>query len=256
MIARILAIATSGFLQLWRTRIYLNLLVASVVLVGTALALDELAAGEGGRVLLDLGLAFIALMTSATAGVVAVVSITRDIETRQIHLFLARPISRAEFVLGRFTTVALLVLLTTTLLTSLLATIVFVVSDAPVLPVFTAGVFSSMEALIIAAIAILFGTGSSSSMSAVFTTTVFVLGRLTLALRELLDAGKLDNARGLFEGVYAVLPHFSAFDLSAWARGSAAVDAGEVFSAALYGVLYIAALLALAVWRLTRRDLL
>jgi hypothetical protein len=93
-------------------------------------------------------------------------------------------------------------------------------------------------------------------MSAVFTTTVFVLGRLTLALRELLDAGKLDTMRPLFEAVYAVLPHFFSFDLSAWARGDAAFHARTAATAALYGLLYTAALLAFAVWRINRRDLL
>lgn len=256
MIGRVLTIGWFGFLQLWRTRIYLNLLVASVALTGASLALYELSGGEGGRVLIDLGLAFIALMTSATAGIVAIVSLTREIETRQVHLFLARPISRAELVLGRFVTTAVLVVLTTGLLSALLAGITAVVWPPHAGAVLGAGLFSMGEALLVAALALVFGTGSSSTMSAVFVTTIFVLGRLTLPLRELIDAGKLDFARPVFEAAYAVLPHLFAFDLSAWARGQETLDVGAAAVSAAYGAAYIAALLLLAIWRLDRRDLL
>lgn len=255
MIGRIATLGLIGFLQLLRSRIYLNLLVAGVALVLSALVFNELAGGDGPRVLIDLGLAFIALVTSALAGIVVIVTVTREIETKQVHHVLARPVHRAEVVLGRFLTATLLVLTSTASLGALLAVIAEINLPGTGVPVFGAAVFSSFEPLIVAAIALVFGVGSSSTMSAVFTTTVFVLGRLTLALRELLDAGKLDVARPVLEGAYAILPHFFSFDLSTWARGDGPFDAAGVARAAAYGVCYAAALLAFASFRLHRRDL-
>lgn len=255
MITRITALGLMGFLQLLRSRIYLNLLVAGVGLVLSAFLLNELAGGDGPRVLIDLGLAFIALLTSALAGIVAIVTMTREIETKQVHHILARPVHRAEVVLGRFLTAALLILASTVTLGLILGATAEASLAGSGGPVVAAAVFSSFEALIVAAAALVFGVGSSSTMSAVFTTTVFLLGRLTLALRELLDAGKLDAAKPVLEAAYAALPHFFSFDLSAWARGSAPFDGTEVAQAAAYGVCYAAALLAFACFRLQRRDL-
>jgi ABC-type transport system involved in multi-copper enzyme maturation permease subunit len=256
VIGRVLAIGTSGFRQLWRTRVYLNLLVAGIALTIASLAFNELGGGEGARMLIDLGLAFIALLTSALAGVVAIVSVTREIETKQVHLFLARPIARGELVVGRYLTVVFLIALAATVLSLLLTAITAVVAPELAARTLAAGLFSMFEAMLVAAIAIVFGVGSSSTMSAVFTTTVFVLGRLTLALRELLDAGKLESARGLFEGVYLVLPHFFAFDLTQWANGGEAPLLLSLAQSAAYGLLYAAALLAFAIWRLNRREIL
>ena len=191
MITRITALGLIGFLQLLRSRIYLNLLVAGIALVLSALIFNELAGGDGPRVLVDLGLAFIALVTSALAGIVAIVTMTREIETKQLHPIIARPVHRAEVVLGRFLTATLLILTSTFTLGLLLGVVAELVLPGRGAPVLVASLFSSFEALIVAAIALVFGVGSSSTMSAVFTTTVFILGRLTLALRELLDAGKL-----------------------------------------------------------------
>ncbi len=256
MIARIAALGFVGFLQLLRSRVYLNLLVAGVALVLSALIFNELAGGDGPRVLIDLGLAFIALVTSALAGIVVIVTLTREIETKQVHHVLARPVYRAEVVLGRFLTATLLVVASTLLLGVVLGVISELSLPGTGARVAAAALFSSFEPLIVAALALVFGVGSSSTMSAVFTTTVFILGRLTLALRELLDAGKLDDARPLLEGIYAVLPHFFSFDVSAWARGHAPLDVAGAAQAAAYGVCYAAALLAFACFRLQKRDLL
>ena len=70
MILRVLILARFGFLELLRSRIYLNVLAAGVALVLAALAFEELSASQGGRVLADVGLAFISLVVAALAGIV------------------------------------------------------------------------------------------------------------------------------------------------------------------------------------------
>lgn len=256
MLARIAAIGWLGFVQLLRGRIYLNLVVAGVALVLTALAFDRVSGGEGARVLTDIGLAFASLVVVALAGTSAIVAVTREIETRQVHLVLARPVSRAEFVLGRFTTVALLVISANLLLGVVLAGLVEVF-DGYGLRVFAAFLLINGEGFIVTGLAILFGVGSSSTMSALFTTTLFVLGRLSLLLREALDAGKL---KGPFEPVlevaYQMLPHLDLFDLSVFAHGGEAPAWSLMARVVAYGVAYTGMLLSIAVWRFQRRDLL
>lgn len=256
MIMRVLALGATGFLELVRSRVYLNLLVAGIGLVLAALAFDRLSAGEGARVLTDMGLAFSSLVSAALAGTMAIVTVTREIETKQVHLLVARPILRAEFVLGRFVTTALLVLLSNGVLGLVLGGLAGALGGHPERVLF-ASLFVSFEGFIVAAIAVFFGVGSSSTMSAVFTTTLFVLGRLTLALKALLDRGALEGVfEPVFRGAYLVLPHLGCFDLTSWAHGDAAPGAVTVLQAALYGAAYTAALLAFATFRFERRDLL
>ena len=63
----IFAQGISGFVQLLRSLVYLNVLVAGGFLTVAALVFEQLAGGAGGRILLEIGLAFIALTTSALA---------------------------------------------------------------------------------------------------------------------------------------------------------------------------------------------
>ena len=109
MIKRIYMIGATGFLQLLRSRIYINLLAANVFMVLGAFVLDRLSAGEGARMLIDLGVAFGSLVTASMAATVAIVNLTAEIENKQIHLLLSRPISRFEIIAGKFLTVVFLV---------------------------------------------------------------------------------------------------------------------------------------------------
>lgn len=258
----LIRLTLSGFLQLLRSRVYLNILVAGVALVVAALLFDELGGGAGGRVLLDVGPAFVALVVATLAGVLAITGLTRDIETKQAHLVLSRPVARWQFVVARFLTTALLIVLTNVLLGALIAgLLVLTAAPAPFASVaFVTCVFASLEAFIIAAIAIFFGTGSSSTMSAVFTATLFLLGRLTGEMAVIIERGTFPAATPVLKIVYAALPHLTAFDLTKLAHAGdgddGAMSAADIALTGVYGLTYAGAFLAAAAFRFTRRDLL
>ena len=64
MIERIWALGRLGTVQLARSRVYINLIVAGLFLVAAALMFDRLSGGEGQRVFIDVGLAFTALVVA------------------------------------------------------------------------------------------------------------------------------------------------------------------------------------------------
>lgn len=257
MIARIGVFSIIGFLQLMRSRMYLNVLVAGVALVVVALGIDELSAGQADRVLINVGLGLVSIMVAVLAVVTGVGTITREIESKQIHLVLARPVRRGEIVIGRFVTIALLVLFANVILGSVLALTITLVDGEGAGRALFAAVFSSFEGFIVAALAIFFGTSSSSTVSTLFTTTLFLLGRLSPLLHDLILRGKFQPPlSSILDGIYVALPHFFRFDLSAWARGQGAVVANELGASLAYGSAYVVALLAFATWKLERRDLL
>ncbi len=248
-------LAWAGMLQLMRSRVYLNILVAGVALVGAALAFDRMSAGEGGRVLLDVGAAFIALLVAVLAGVVSITALTREIETKVASVVTARPLTRVDYVLGRFGTAVGLVLLSNACLGGLLALVLWATGADHAALAFGAVMFCSFEALIVAAIAIFFGVGSSSTMSALFTSTIFILGRLTEELGRLVERGKFGDATPVLKAVHMVLPHLPAFDLTPLAHG-VTVSTLDLVQRATYGTLYAAAFLSAAAYRFSRRDLL
>jgi ABC-type transport system involved in multi-copper enzyme maturation permease subunit len=84
----------------------LSLVFAGVVLY-ISILLGALAADQETRVLCDFGLGFIELMGLAGALYGATTVLLREMETKTIYMILTRPVTRGEFLLGRFLGLAL-----------------------------------------------------------------------------------------------------------------------------------------------------
>ena len=255
MIRRILVLGLTGFRQLLRSRIYINLLAANVFMVIAAFVLDRLSSGEGARMLVDLGMAFGSIVTAAMAATVAIVTLTAEIENKQIHLLLSRPVSRFEIVMGKFCTVVLLVVISNFIIGLVLWGMGVGIFAKEPMRIFWALMFLSLEGFTIGAVAIMFGVGSSSTMSATFTALIFILGRLSLMLKWLIDSGKFADLSALLNLAYYLVPHLYLFDLTDWAQGGALPELSYLIKGTLTGVCYIAAMLFIATIRLEKRDL-
>ena len=255
MIRRISMLSWTGFIQLLRSRIYINLLAANIFMVITAFILDRLSAGEGARMLIDLGMTFGALVTAAMAGTVAIVTLTAEIENKQIHLLLARPISRFELVIGKFLTIAFLVTISNLIIGLVLWGMAIGIQSPDPERLFFAINFLSIEGYIVVAVAILFGVGSSSMMSATFTTLFFILGRLSDVLKQLIESGKFADLSDVLNVAYYLVPHLYLYDLTEWAQGGAAPELTHILQSVVAGLSYIAILLFLASLRLEKRDI-
>lgn len=255
MIHRIFALGWTGFLQLLRSRIYINLLAVNFLMVVAALVLDRLSAGEGARMLIDLGTTFGALVTVVMAGTVAIVTMTAEIENKQIHILLSRPIARFEIVMGKFVTVAILVVISNFIIGLVLWGMAIGIESPEPMRIFWALNFLSMEGCIVAAVALFFGVASSSLMSATFTALVFIIGRLSGILKLLIDSGKFAEFSDLFNAAYYLVPHLYLYDLTEWAQGGPSPGSGFIGQALISGIGYIGILIFLATLRLEKRDI-
>ncbi len=102
MFGGISAIALNTYREAVRARILLGL---GALALGTALysiAVGEFALRNAPRVVADLGAASISLYALVVAIVIAATSLYRELEQKTIFPILARPISRAEYLLGKY----------------------------------------------------------------------------------------------------------------------------------------------------------
>ena len=98
----ILAIARYTFLQQFRNRLYLVVVLFGLFMVAASLLFGALAGDQEVRVILDLGLVTAELFGLATAMFGAVTLVVEEMESKTIYLILTRPLPRPFYVLGRF----------------------------------------------------------------------------------------------------------------------------------------------------------
>jgi ABC-type transport system involved in multi-copper enzyme maturation permease subunit len=110
-----------------------------------------------------------------------------------------------------------------------------------------------LEFMVITAVALLFSTFSSATLSAIFTLAIYVIGHLTPDLKAF--GQKMEGTgRTMLEGIYYILPNLDRFNLKGHVTHQLEVPAGDLLMIAAYGVAYTGFLLMLASIIFQQRD--
>jgi len=99
---RVAAIALNTYREAVRARILLGLAALALSTALYSIAVGEFALKNAPRVVADLGAASISVYAILAAVIIGVTSLYRELEQKTIFPILARPIRRAEYVVGKY----------------------------------------------------------------------------------------------------------------------------------------------------------
>ena len=257
VLSRVGVIARTVFLEVIRDRILYLVALFALLMVMAAVLLPEVAAGAEDKILLDLGLAGIHLLSVIVAVFVGTGLINREIEKRTVLVLIAKPVSRAAFIVGKHLGLtAVLAVLIAALGIIFMAVLTAHGVAFPVGSVGLALVFMVLEAALLVAVAIVFGVFTSSLLATLLTFAVYLMGHLS---QDIVAFGKLSDNPGvqrLTNTLYMVLPDLERLNL----RNEAVYGMGllptapELWGHGLYGLLYTALLLTVAIAIFSRRQ--
>jgi ABC-type transport system involved in multi-copper enzyme maturation permease subunit len=260
-------IAVSVFKESVRDRVPYNLVLFAVLLIGSSFLLGQLTAGQDVKIIKDLGLAATGVFGLFIAIFIGIGLVSKEVERRSIYALLAKPISRPQFVAGKYAglvlTLGVNVAVMTIALYLVLGYMTWVESpefkagwDAPgVDPALLKAVFLIfVELMLITALALFFSTFSTPLLSAALTFGLYIAGHFNAELRNFETVVSSKAAAWLARGLYHVLPDLSAFDIKVQVVHGLPVSATYVAATAGYGAMYITGLLLAATFIFSRRD--
>lgn len=251
---RILTIAEMAFTETVRDKILYSILVFALAMIGSSTILVTLSVGGEGRIVKDLGLACITLFGLFIAVFIGINLVSREIERRTIFFLLSKPVRRAEFLVGKFLGLGLTLALNIGVMAAGLLVLAWVLEDQWTPRILLGVGFTFLELLILTATAILFSTFSTPTLSAIYTLLVFVMGRLSADLMTFAAQFGGTSLRAAAVGLYYLLPNLSRFNLSGAVVNDLPLDQGTLALTAIYGALYMAAILSVAIAVFQRRD--
>ncbi len=256
-LSRVGVIARTVFLEVIRDRILYLVGLFAVLLVIVAVLLPQVAAGAQDKILLDVGLAGIHLLSVIVAIFVGTGLVNKEIEKRTVLVLIAKPVSRAEFIVGKHLGLtAVLAVLIAAL--GLIFMVVLAVDGVafPFLSLVLALIFMVLEAALLVAAAMVFGVFTSSLLATLLTFAVYLMGHLS---QDIVALGKLSENPALqrvTDILYLLLPDLERLNL----RNEAVYGmellpkATELLGHGLYGLLYTALLLTVAIAIFSRRQ--
>ncbi|MCA1591284.1 MAG: ABC transporter permease [Acidobacteria bacterium] len=256
-IPRVLAIARNTFREAVRDRVLYNLVLFVLLLTGGAIFLGEMSASQEAKIIVDMGLSAILLFGAFIAIFVGVGLVYKEIERRTIYAIFAKPVGRGEFLVGKYLGLCLTLLVNVFVMgagVSLALVYVRGGLDPLAWTIWPAVALILMELMILVAVALLFSSFSSPALSALCTFFIFVIGHFSADLKIFAASLGSDATRAFFVALYYLLPNLSNYAyINAAAHGQ--MPAPDVFLVALiYGVVYVAVLLAAATLIFNRRN--
>jgi ABC-type transport system involved in multi-copper enzyme maturation permease subunit len=255
---KISAIAWVTVREALRQKLAVNLLVFAIALVVASFTISMLTFGEQYRIIVNLGLTAMEVFGTLIATFLGAGLIARDVERKTVYPIISKPVSRTQYVVGRY-----LGLLTTTTLNLLVMALVFTgvlafylggvvfLRETPFLAVLASFI---VQFAMVGAIATVFSAFSTATLSAIFTLALVVAGHLSS------DLVRYWAKQGAWEGVlgkvtYAILPNLEALNLKEAMVYKDPVQLGFAVTGLGYGVLYATGVVALAAFVFSRLDL-
>ncbi|MBA2602085.1 MAG: ABC transporter permease subunit [Acidobacteria bacterium] len=260
-------IAVNVFKESVRDRVPYSLVLFAVLLMGASYLIGQLTAGQDVKIIKDLGLAAIAIFGLFIAIFIGIGLVSKEVERRSIYPLLAKPISRPQFIVGKYAglvlTLAANVAVMTLALYAVLAYLTYTESpefrdawDAPGVDpqMLKAIVLIFVELMVVTAIALLFSTFSTPILAAALTFGLYVAGHFNTDLRNFDQVVESRPAVLLARAAYHVLPDLSAFDVKTEVVHGLPVTFGYIGTTLAYGLAYITALILTSVVIFSRRD--
>lgn len=267
---KVLALALITFYEGIRNRSVFGIVIFSLFIFGLNIAVAGFFMRDIGKVTIDMNLSALSVAGLLLAFFVVVNLMAKDIDRKTVHLVLSKPISRVQYVWGKYFGILLFVAasLATLLLFSCFTVLLIKGLYADYfghfswLAFFLAAFFVFIKIAVLSAVIILFSTVASNSfITLIFSISVFIVGstveEVLFFLRSALsvqDVPISQTLRGVIEVVSYVFPNLATFDFKTAAAHGLLPAWGQLGLSLGYGVAYIVVLLLFASCLFCRRE--
>jgi len=260
-------IAVNVFKESVRDKVLYNLVFFAVLLIGISFLLGQLTAGQDIKVIKDLGLAAISVFGLFISVFIGIGLVSKEVDRRSIYSLLSKPISRQQFIIGKYVGLVLTLLVNVSVMTLayyvVLGGMAWVAGgwflpawEAPAVDpaLLKAVAMIFLQLMMITALALLFSTFSSPILSAALTFGLYIAGHFNADLHHFDTVVASKPAGWLAKVLYYLLPNLSPLDIKAQVVHAIPVPAGYLLLNTAYALVYVTALLMGATAIFMRRD--
>ncbi len=249
-----------------RNRSFYGIAIFALLLLGFNLLLSGMMMQDIGKSAVDFALSTVSLAGLLVVFFVGINLIAKDLDRRTIYMVLSRPIARWQYILGKYSGMALLMLAVMLFLGLFAVVSIYAVqfSYPEFFPrfslpmVFLAIVYSTMSLLLLTALSFLFSSFTSNSFIAqVLTMISYLIGQSLTDVKTLVELPSADVAPitiKVIQFAYYLFPNLSLFDLKLQAANNLPVTTDFIMWTSLYWLAYTASTLALGSFLFTRRE--
>lgn len=250
MLSNILAIAKNTFRETIRDRILLSGFFVIIAMIVFTLFIASISLEQSTRMIIDFSTTAIYALQMFVAIFIGSMLIYKEIERKTFYLLLPKPITRIEVVIGKCLGLTVTTVLVTLLSTAVLLGIVFMKSgEWYFVPIMLSVFLSTLEAVILILISILFSGITSPILAAVSTIALYFVGHAEGVFRYIFMTTTIPAIKVITESVYYILPNLEKFNIRNDIVNTTIPSFAILVTTVLYAIAY--ALLLLVITQIT-----
>jgi ABC-type transport system involved in multi-copper enzyme maturation permease subunit len=267
--SKLWAIAAITYKEGIRNRALYGISILAVLLLAANQLICSMIPRDVGKVSVDLSLSAVAFAGLLVVLFVGINLMAKDLDRKTIYMVLSRPVSRAQYLVGKFIGLALIISVSMALLGACAAASIFLTKlNYPTFfdrfgwsGIFTALVFSTLMLLLLAALSFLFASFASNSfVTLVLTVATYLIGQVTGDVKALVEAPAVVGIQvsaittALVKSAYYVFPNLALFDLKIQAAHGLPVTGSYMVWTVCYWCFYLVMALTLATLIFRKRE--
>lgn len=248
-------IAKMSLLENSRKQVFHVLCLLMLAVIGSSTMLSIFTEGVQIKILKDLCMTCILFGGAALAIALGATGIPNDVESRTIHPLIARPLTRAQYVMGKFLGTFITVAMGVTAMTVAFAALIYMYQHSIDAFLGVAVLFTLLEVAIVAAIATTVSTFASPAITSVVTFMAYLAGTVKIGyIGGLIEKSQTGVSKALYALIYHALPNLECFNLKTSLVHHDAVPAAYLWQVAIYGFCYIAFVLVVGASYFSSRE--
>lgn len=245
-----------------RNKIIINIFVFAFFIFLLSMIVGSWSLGEQLKVITDLGLTGLHLISLLIAIFVGITLVSKEIGSRTIYNTLSKSIKRWQFLIGKFLGLSLTILLNIFIIGLILMILLSFYKGAIDVSIFIPVLFIYFEMLIVVAISIFFSTFNNATLSAIYTIFIYIVGHMFQSVIEYLNQiaaesmtvglSVLKNTVGI---LHWIIPNLSLFNVAEEYVYHTPITFTYFLWVLIYTVLYLSFLLIVSSLIFNKKDL-
>ena len=255
MMGKIFSIALNTFRESVRSKILYSIMFFALVLVAVSAFFGTVTIGDQVMVIKDFGLMSISLFSVAFAVISGSTLLYKELSKKTVYNILAKPVSRAQFVLGKYLGMYVTVAVLASLMGLGLSLFVSMFEGRADMLLFEAYFYILLELLIVCAAAMFFSSIVVTPMlSGLFTFGVFLAGRSAAQMLYFVSPQSDSLGATAIRFLCSILPRLDILNVGNDLVYGASISKDHLLWAVLYALAYSGVLLILASVIFKRRE--
>ena len=256
MIAKVISIALTTYRESIRNKIMYSVFFFAAAILGVSSLFGTVTMGDHVKVIKDFGLFSLSFFTVTYAVISGASLLQKELAQKTIYNILGKAVSRYEFVIGKYLGMLMTVFAMLSIMSVALLFFTYLFQGSVDWYMLSGSLMIFLQLVIVCALAIFFSSiVVTPLLSGAFTFGVFLAGRSSAYIPYFVNKEEMDSSlEALLMGVYHVLPHLDAFEITPQIVYQLPVPQSHYLWGLGYSLSYSGILLVLAVVFFSRKE--